>query len=129
VNRFALVSLVLLAVLAAGSVWAHPPKDVKIEFDPESKMLMVTAPHDTKDATKHFIGAVEVELNGEKIIEQKFKSQVNADMQMAHYWINDAGAGDTLVVTAACNIAGKKKATFEIAKPEVKPAAEPAKTE
>jgi desulfoferrodoxin (superoxide reductase-like protein) len=122
-KRFALVSLALCVVLVAGSVWAHPPKDVKIEFDPTSKMLMVTAAHDTKDPTKHFIGTVEVDLNGEKIIEQKFKSQISADAQQAHYWINDAEVGDTLVVTATCNIAGKKKVTLEIAKP-----AEPAKT-
>jgi hypothetical protein len=99
---FALVSLALCVVLAAGAVWAHPPKEVKLEFDPAGKMLTV---------------------NGEKIIEQKFKSQVSADGQKAQYWINDAAVGDTLAVTATCNIAGKKKVTLEIAKP-----AEPAKT-
>jgi desulfoferrodoxin (superoxide reductase-like protein) len=122
-KRFALMSLALVVVLAAGSVWAHPPKDVKLEFDPATKTLQVTAVHDTKDATKHFIGTVEVDLNGEKIIEQKFKSQIGVDAQKARYWINDASVGDTLAVTATCNIAGKKKVTLEIAKP-----AEPAKT-
>jgi hypothetical protein len=120
---FALVSLALCVVLAAGAVWAHPPKEVKLEFDPAGKMLTVTATHDTKDPTKHFVGTVQVDLNGEKIIEQRFKYQVSADGQKAQYWINDAAVGDTLAVTATCNIAGKKKVTLEIAKP-----AEPAKT-
>lgn len=122
---FAFASLALVVVLAAGSVWAHPPKEVKIEFDPDTKMLMVTATHDTKDATKHFISMIEVDLNGEKIIEQKFKAQVSADAQKAHYWINDANVDDMLVVTATCNIAGKKKMTLKVAK-AAEP--EPAKT-
>jgi len=117
-----LVVPALIFALAAGSAWAHAPKDVKIEFDPDSKMLTVTAAHDSKDATKHFVSAIEVDLNGEKIIEQKFKAQIGGDAQKARYWINDANVGDTLVVTATCNIAGKKKATLVIAKAEPEPA-------
>jgi len=35
---------------------------------------------------------------------------------MAHFWINDAKVGDTLTVTAFCNIAGKKQASLKIEK-------------
>lgn len=114
--------LAFLALASAG--WAHPPKDVKVEFNPDSHMLTVTAVHDTKDPTKHFVGDIEVDLNGDKMIDQKFKTQQTADMQMGHYLVNDAKIGDTLTVTAACNIAGKKTVTLKIEKP--KPAQAPA---
>jgi len=106
----------VIVLLLAGAAAAHPPKEVKIDFDPDSKMLMVTAIHDTKDVTKHYVGMVQVDLNGEKMIEQKFKSQVGPGEQMAHFWINDAKVGDTLTVTAFCNIAGKKQASLKIEK-------------
>ena len=114
-----LVAFALMALLLAGSAGAHPPKDVILEFAPDSQMLMVTAPHDTKDATKHFVGTFQVDLNGEKIIEQKMKSQITPAEAKAHYWIHDAKIGDTLTVTATCNIAGKKSVTLKIEKPKV----------
>jgi hypothetical protein len=120
--KLTLVAMCSVAFLAfAGAGWAHPPKDVQLEFNPDNHMLMVMAMHDTKDPTKHFVGDIEVDLNGEKLIDQKFKSQPTADMQMGHYLINDAKIGDTLAVTAACNIAGKKTVTLKVEKP--KPAA------
>lgn len=110
------VGLMLALSLLVSAAWAHPAKDVKIEFDHDSKMLTVTAFHDTKDATKHFISGVDVEINGEKMIEQKFRSQLDAQAQKAHYWVNDAKVGDEITVTATCNIAGKKKVSLKIEK-------------
>jgi DNA polymerase II large subunit len=123
VSSFVLYAVVVL--LLSGVSAAHPPKEVKIGFDPESKMLTVTAIHDTKDVTKHYVGTIQVDLNGEKMIEQKFKAQVDANEQLARFWINDANAGDTLTVTAICNIAGKKQASLVIGK---KAETAPAKT-
>ena len=119
--RKSAAALGLVLVFLASSALAHPPKDVKIEFDQGEKMLTVTAYHDTKDATKHFASVIEVELNGEKVIEQKFKSQVGADAQKARYWLNDAKIGDEITVTATCSIAGKKKATLKIEKKAEEP--------
>lgn len=115
-RRSGFAGLVLAMVLSVSAASAHPPKDVTIEFDQGSKMLMVTAIHDTKDVAKHFVGVIAVEINGEKLIEQKFKSQLDATAQKAHYWINDAKIGDEIAVTATCSIAGKKKVSLKIEK-------------
>jgi hypothetical protein len=114
----AVLICVLAVCLFAGAAAAHPPKDVSLEFDPASHMLMVMAMHDTKDVTKHYVGTIQVSLNGDKLIEQKFKSQPTPDMQMGHYLINDAKVGDVLSVTAICSIAGKKTVTLKIEKPK-----------
>ena len=121
--KLSMIAVCCLAVLASTGVGlAHPPKDVQIEFNPDNHMLMVMAAHDTKDATKHYIGDIQIDLNGEKLIDQKFKTQPTADMQMGHYLINDAKIGDMLTVTAVCNIAGKKAVTLKIEKPKPAPA-------
>lgn len=112
----------LVVLVTAGASLAHPPKDVQLDYNVDNHMLMVMATHDTKDATKHFVGTIQVDLNGEKVIEQKFKSQPTADMQMGHYLVNDAKVGDTLTVTATCNISGKKAVTLKIEKPKPAPA-------
>ncbi|MFH1221090.1 MAG: hypothetical protein V1694_11650 [Candidatus Eisenbacteria bacterium] len=105
-------------LMLAGAGLAHPPKDVQVEFNPDNHMMMVMAMHDTKDATKHFVGTIEVSLNGDKLIDQKFKSQPTADMQMGHYLINDVKIGDQLTVIASCSIAGKKTVTIKVEKPK-----------
>jgi hypothetical protein len=109
---------VLAVCLFAGAAAAHPPKDVSLEFDPDNHMLTVTATHDTRDVTKHYVGTIQVSLNGDKIIEQKFKSQLTPDIQVTHYFIYDAKMGDELSVTALCSIAGKKTVTLKIEKPK-----------
>jgi hypothetical protein len=120
-RKSAAVAMGLVLMLLAGGVLAHPPKDVKVEFNPDNHMLMVTAIHDTKDVAKHYVGTIEVDVNGQKMIEQKFKSQVTPDNQGAHYWLNDAATGDTLSVTATCNIAGKKTVTMVVPKKTEQP--------
>jgi len=123
--RFTILAICCAGILVwAGAGLAHPPKDVQLDYNPDNHMLMVMATHDTKDVAKHFVGTIQIDLNGEKVIEQKFKTQPTADMQMGHYLINDAKIGDTLTITAVCNIAGKKSVTLKIEKP--KPAAPPA---
>lgn len=120
--RFSTILICGLVVLVvAGAGLAHPAKDVKLDYNVDNHMLMVMAAHDTKDVTKHFVGTIQVDLNGEKVIEQKFKSQPTADMQMGHYLINDAKIGDTLTITTACNISGKKAVTLKIEKPKPAP--------
>jgi desulfoferrodoxin (superoxide reductase-like protein) len=99
---------IVLALMIAVPLFAHPPKTVDLEYDPDSSVLTVNITHNVKDATKHFIYKVVVELNGDKIIEQTFKRQVDNDMQKAIYEIIDASQGDKIAVTAYCNISGKK---------------------
>ena len=56
-----------------------------------------------------------VELNGERMIEQKFRSQSDSTIQLVEYNIIDAKAGDEITVIARCNISGQKKAQITVA--------------
>jgi desulfoferrodoxin (superoxide reductase-like protein) len=114
------IALILAALVLFGTtgyVSAHPPSATAISFDLESHTLTVTVDHAVKDASKHYVDKIVVELNGDTIIEQKFAAQLDGRIQEAFYLIADAEVGDEITVTAQCNVAGKKKASVKVAKP------------
>jgi hypothetical protein len=112
-------NLIAVAVvsLAVSVCMAHPPDAVTAGFDLETHVLTVGVEHKVKDGGKHFIDGVTVELNGERIIEQKFLSQVDLEGQEVVYRVVDAGVGDEITVTADCSIFGKKSLNIEVTEP------------
>ena len=116
--RFASAAVMAcLLMLAFSSAYAHAPGKVDLEFDLNEQLLKVRVQHQVKDAAKHYVDQVIVELNGKKIVEQTLGSQESLAGEKLIYRITDAGVGDTIAVTAVCNISGKKKASIEIAPP------------
>ncbi len=123
--RYAVTLLVLIAVTGfATSGFGHPPSEVSARFDTDNQLLTVTVMHGVKDASKHYVGDIEVELNGKKMTEQQFMRQTDVNVQEAVYKIIDAQVGDKIKVTAACNISGKNSAEITIAKKVEKQQAE-----
>lgn len=94
-----------LGVIAMCSqvLFAHPPKDIKISFDQEKKILSVSALHDVKDPLNHFIKNIDVTLNDNKIITQICAQQTNNKEQSVMYVVIDAKKGDTIAVRAECS--------------------------
>ena len=116
--RFASVAvMVCLLLLAFSAAYAHAPNNADLEFDLDEQLLKVRVQHQVKDAAKHYVSQVIVELNGKKVIEQTLGSQESLAGEKLVYRITDAGVGDTIAVTAICNISGKKKASIKIAPP------------
>jgi hypothetical protein len=112
---FMVMLLALLGLFSTG--WGHPAKGIEMQFDAAQGLLTVTVSHDVKDAAKHYIKTIVVELNGRKIIEQDFSRQVDNQVQEAVYRIIDAAVGDQLQVIATCSIAGTKKQVLKVEKP------------
>jgi hypothetical protein len=108
-----IAAIFLTAMLSP--VFAHPPSNIVASFDSTKKELKVFVYHDVKDQFKHYIGNIYIERNGNKIIEQNFSSQIDLTQQIAVYTIIDIRPGDELVITAVCNISGKKTVKFPIA--------------
>jgi desulfoferrodoxin (superoxide reductase-like protein) len=110
--------LLSVLVLLVVPLVAHSPKSPELEYDIETGVLNVSITHSVNNASRHYVNKVVVELNGKKIIEQKFKSQINEEEQQVVYSIIDAKVGDKISVTAFCNISGKKKGELTISLPE-----------
>jgi YbbR domain-containing protein len=94
-------------LLVASTVYAHPPSDIQITFDPAKKMLSAVIVHNTSNPERHYINKVNVGLNGNKILEQDISRQDNGVDQTVSYLIPDAKDGDVLSVEGACNMSGK----------------------
>ncbi len=87
--------------------YAHPPSDIKITFDPKTKILQAVIIHDVSNPAGHYIKKVDVAINGKEIIEHKISRQDNNHEQTVTYLIPDAKIGDTISVEGYCSISGK----------------------
>jgi desulfoferrodoxin (superoxide reductase-like protein) len=108
--RFIIIALALFMM----PLLAHPPNNLNLKFDTETGVLSIAITHSVNDASRHYIKKVEVELNGQKIIEQSFMKQSDNEEQQVLYKIIDAKKGDNIAVEAYCNISGKKKAQLVV---------------
>ena len=106
--------LVLFFTAGLSLAYAHPPSDIKITFDPQTRILTAVIFHDVKDITKHFIKKVDVGLNGGEIINQSISQQDNDTSQTVSYLIPDAKAGDEISVEGYCSISGKLEKVLRI---------------
>ena len=113
-------AMVLLMVFftAVSTAFAHPPSDIKITFDPATKMLHAVILHDVSNPANHYIKKVSVSLNGKEIIEHTISRQDNFSSQTVTYLIPDAKDGDVLAVEGYCSISGKLMKQITIKLPQ-----------
>lgn len=109
-----LILITIMTLVIANITYAHPPSEIVAEFDTTSKILQVSIKHPVRDAQKHYINKLEIELNGSQIIEQKSVQQIDNTIQSYIYIIPEAKIDDTITLEAYCNISGKKKLTVKI---------------
>ena len=108
-RKIALLAAFLAVFSTASVAYAHPPYDIKITFDPQTKVLTAMIMHNVSNPLNHYIKKVDVGLNGTEIIEHKISRQDNKDSQKVSYFIPDAKDGDVLSVEGYCSISGKLK--------------------
>lgn len=104
----------MVMVLANLSAYAHPPSDIIISYDTQTKVLHAVIMHNTMNTVKHYIKQVEVALNDKVIITQMFSLQGNNVSQDVTYLVPDAKAGDKLSVDADCNLSGDLKKAITV---------------
>ena len=100
-----LLTGVLFGVLV-GVAGAHPPSDIKISYDPQTKMLTAVIEHGVSNPVTHYIKKVDVSLNGKEILQHEISREDNNQTQTVIYLIPDANPGDTLSVEGYCSISG-----------------------
>ncbi len=87
--------------------YAHPPSDIVISYNPETKIVDAVINHPVAIPENHFIKKIDVGLNGKEIIEHQISRQDNNATQTVAYLIPDAKIGDTISIEAYCSISGK----------------------
>jgi hypothetical protein len=108
------IFLAILLVFAVCSAYAHPPQDIKITFDQNTKILSAVITHKVNNPENHYVKKVGIGLNGKEIISHQISRQDNNDTQTVSYLIPDAKNGDTLSVEAYCSISGKLEKEIKV---------------
>lgn len=106
-KRFVFFLIVFVFILALATTYAHPPSDIMITFDANTKILKAVIMHNTSNPASHYIKKVDLGLNGKKIIEHTISKQDNNESQTVSYLISDLKDGDLLSVEGYCSISGK----------------------
>lgn len=101
-----------------GAAFAHPPSDIKITFDPATKMVNAVIMHNVSNVLNHYIKKVDVAINGKEVIEHRISRQDNNESQTVTYLLPDIKDGDVVSVEGYCSISGtlKKEITVKYAK-------------
>jgi desulfoferrodoxin (superoxide reductase-like protein) len=102
-------------LLAAAQAFAHPPSDIKIQFDPATKLLTAVIEHRVSNRKSHYIKKVDIGLNGKEIKTLSFKKQDDNAAQTVKFAVPRAKKGDTLSVEGYCNLSGKLEKEIEVA--------------
>jgi hypothetical protein len=106
-KKIALLSGFYIFFVLSAQAFAHPPSDIKITFDPQTKILNAVIFHGVSNPSAHYIKKVDVGLNGKEIIEQSISRQDNFNTQTVTYFIPDVKTGDLFSVEGYCSISGK----------------------
>ncbi len=97
----------------ASFVWATPPTEMKISYDPAKGMLHVEAKHISDHLDKHYLRQLVIYRNGTKEQEiayarQKYPSKFIEDIPFI------AKPGETIAVEVFCSEGGTKRAELTI---------------
>jgi hypothetical protein len=90
---------------------AHSPSISDIKYDVGLNALTVKIYHNVGNPNTHYIGSVEIKVNGNVEFSKTYTSQPTINEFSYEYTIN-ANTGDTIEVYAACNLAGSDTQTL-----------------
>lgn len=100
---------------------AHSPAGISAEYDTLDQTLKITVEHNVKNPGTHYVKRIEIYVGKNKKIEQLSTRQVDDASQSYIFKLIDVAMGDTLNITASCNIVGNKKSKFIFAPGILKP--------
>ena len=101
---FFLSLLFMIFGLTVGSVSAHSPSTMDLIYSSEEMSLQVDITHQVSDPTSHYVNNVVVTVNDDTIVDQTYSSQNGSSF--SYTYDIQATEGDTISVTAICNIGG-----------------------
>ena len=100
--------------IASATAFAHPPSDIKIQFDDQTKTLTAVIKHRVSNPKTHYIYKVDIGLNGKEIQMLPFTKQETSALQTVKFVVPQAKKGDALSVEGYCNLGGKLEKAIEV---------------
>lgn len=100
------IILFLICLFFVPLVYGHPPANIDVNYDPETKIVKVIITHKTSNPKTHYIKKVDISLNDKEIITHNISSQDDNEIQVVSYRIPEAKADDLIAVEGYCRISG-----------------------
>lgn len=108
--------LILCGLLVISTAaFAHPPSNIKIQFDDKTKILTAVIEHRVSNPLTHYIYKVDIGLNGKEIQMLPFAKQETSKHQTVLFAVPQAKKDDTLTVEGYCNLGGKLEKEITVA--------------
>lgn len=108
------LAVFLLLLFVASASYAHTPKWIKVFYITDNQTLFIKVKHEVKDTDNHYIGKIEIEVNGETSKTITSKNQLTPVFENQKLKLDDVKSGDEITVTAYCNKHGKVKKSITI---------------
>lgn len=107
--------LAILLAACALPLAAHPPRSVELGYDGETATLTVKVQHRVSDPARHFVARIEVRSGKELLAERTYDRQEAASGRDEAFSFAERPPkdGETLTVTAFCNLSGEKSAELK----------------
>lgn len=100
--------------LSFSLVYAHPPSDIAVTYDPASKVIIAIIYHEVSNPENHYIKKVDIGLNGSEIATLDFSKQENNATQPVKYQLENISPEDVISVEAYCSINGKLRKEIKV---------------
>lgn len=101
-------------VLASGSAFAHPPKNISATWDASGETLNVTAQHNVNDPNKHYILVMSIIEGNKQLVLKQYTKQGSSEGFSDSVILKGLKSGARLRIQLACNIMGSKEIEFTI---------------
>ncbi len=106
-----LVFFMAVLLISTSSVFAHPPREIKVEL--KEGQVKVVVIHPAPNPKRHYIKRIEIEITDQEKLEKTFIKQ-NGNVQKAVFQIPPLKAGDRLQIVGYCSRFGELKKEIEI---------------
>lgn len=102
-------------LIVSAQAFAHPPVNIKIEFDLKTHTLNAVITHPVSNPKTHYIKKVDIGLNGKESKMLPFTKQENNTLQTVKIVLPEVRKGDVLSVEGYCNISGRLEKEIKVA--------------
>lgn len=109
-----IIFVLLLIVLLSIKVVAHSPSSISLDYNKETKELIVTITHIVSDSADHYIYNITIEKNNQFYKSFDYTNQPTTSTFNYNYNGIDAEFGDMLSVVAFCNKGGQKSVSLTV---------------
>ena len=103
----------ILFVSLSFKATAHSPSSIVLDYNIETKELIVSITHSVSNPDTHYIYNISVEKNNEFYRSYDYNNQPSSSSFNYIYNV-EAEAGDTFFVVASCNQGGQKSTSLTI---------------